>query len=119
MITSVVQHLSSIVIAMLSYFASVALITLLSPAIGLLAALEAQPIPMGTGDPQVSAILSDTENLLDSLLDEVEREIRIAKERQALQKPGLSLGALEIDSTGITNTESDIVDRLFALSNND
>lgn len=90
-----------------------AALELLEAKMGLLASLQAQPDLVSVNDPDVAGTLTETENLMDSLLDEVEREIRIARERSELRQP---TGLASDDFSPLPVESDELIDRLYTLS---
>lgn len=88
---------------------------LLDAKLALLTALQAEPAAFAGQGVTVDSVLSDTEALIQSLMDEVEREIRLAEERSAVQRQ------TTVDLTGpLPELETDdLADRLFALAGQD
>jgi len=64
-----------------------AALELLDAKISLLQALQAQPELVRVSAPDIAGTLTETESLMTGLLDEVEREIRIARDRTKLHQP--------------------------------
>lgn len=85
---------------------------LLDAKLALLAALQAEPTAFVGQNVTVDTVLGDTESLVQSLMDEVEREIRIAEERGSVQRRNAGDAA-----TPLPDFETDdLAGRLFALA---
>lgn len=107
------QAKAALAIAEQNIASMTASLELLDAKIALLQAIEIQPDVAATGDPAVGRLLGDTDTLIDSLLNEVEREIRIAKGRKDLYK-SQAVGVSEIDS--LSSVKDTLVDELYSLS---
>lgn len=85
---------------------------LLDAKLALLAALQAQPTAFTGGNVSVDSVLNDTESLIQSLLDEVEREVRMAEERNDVQYQ-----AAANDDTPLPEVAADdLAERLYMLA---
>jgi hypothetical protein len=85
---------------------------LLDARFALLRLLQNQPAGLPGQSNAAAAVLADAETLVQSLLDEVEREVRIADERSRLQSqqtPGL-------DAPLPTIADEELVNQLYTLS---
>lgn len=104
---------SALTLAQQNVASMTASLELLDAKIALLQAIDAQPVATASGDPAVSGLLGETETLIDSLLDEVEREIRIAKGRQELYSASnIDVGNME----ALPTIKDSLVDELYSLS---
>ncbi len=86
---------------------------LLDAKIALLQALKSQPENIRVSNPQVDNAVADTENLLDTLLEEVERELGIARAREKLQRAPVQN---ESSLPPLPAVNDDLVDQLYSLS---
>lgn len=86
---------------------------LLDAKIGLLQTLQTQPDRFARGSSATAGYLADTEGLLDTLVGEVEREIRIAQERSTIQR-STPLGS-EAEAP-LPSANGALVDQLYTLS---
>ncbi|MCB9139689.1 MAG: hypothetical protein H6642_15210 [Caldilineaceae bacterium] len=85
---------------------------LLDAKLALLAALEAEPAAFAAQGVTADTVLNDAEEIISSLTDEVEREIRLAQERNAVRQQT----TVDLDEPLPELKTDDLVERLFTLA---